>query len=69
MTTRRIFHTVQPGETLASIAKKHRVSVEDLKRWNGVSNAVPGRKLAVEVRATPKAKPRAKAKAKPSTRT
>ena len=69
VTTRRIFHTVQPGETLASIANKHRVSVEDLKRWNGVSKAVPGRKLAVEVRATPKAKPRARAKAKPSTRT
>ena len=62
VTTRRIFHTVQPGETLASIAKKHRVSVEDLKRWNGVSKAVPGRKLALEVRATPKAKPRAKAR-------
>jgi membrane-bound lytic murein transglycosylase D len=70
VSTRRIFHTVQPGETLSSIAKKHRVSVEDLKRWNGASQAVPGRKLAVEVRATPpKAKPRAKAKAKPSTRT
>ena len=69
VTTRRIFHTVQPGETLASIAKKHRVSVEDLKRWNGVSKAVPGRKLALEVRATPKAKPRAKAKTKASTRT
>jgi LysM repeat protein len=62
VTTRRIFHTVQPGETLASIAKKHRVSVEDLKRWNGVSKAVPGRKLALEVRATPKGKPRAKAR-------
>jgi len=70
VSTRRIFHTIQPGETLSSIAKKHRVSVEDLKRWNGASKAVPGRKLAVEVRATPpKAKPRAKAKAKPSTRT
>ena len=69
VSTRRIFHTVQPGETLASIAKKHRVSVEDLKRWNGVSKAVPGRKLALEVRATPKPKPRAKAKTKASTRT
>ena len=69
VSTRRIFHTVQPGETLASIAKKHRVSVEDLKRWNGVAKAVPGRKLALEVRATPKAKPRAKARARPSTPT
>jgi len=56
VTTRRIFYTVKPGETLASIASKHRVSVEDLKRWNGVSRAVAGKKLAVEVRAVPKPK-------------
>jgi membrane-bound lytic murein transglycosylase D len=68
VSTRRIFHTVQRGETLTSIAAKHKVSVEDLKRWNGVSQAVAGRKLAVEVRATPtKGKPRAKAKPKKRT--
>ena len=56
--TRRIFHTVKKGETLASIATVHKVSVEDLKRWNGVSQAVSGRTLAVEVRAAPsKGKP------------
>jgi membrane-bound lytic murein transglycosylase D len=63
VSTKRIFYTVQKGETLASIAGKHRVSVEDLKRWNGVERAVPGRKLALEVRATPvrsKARPKAK---------
>ncbi|HKU45620.1 MAG TPA: transglycosylase SLT domain-containing protein, partial [Burkholderiales bacterium] len=38
--TRRIFHTVKKGETLTSIAAVHKVSVEDLKRWNGVSQAV-----------------------------
>ena len=70
VTTRRIFHTVKPGETLISIANKHRVSVEDLRRWNGVSQAVAGRKLAVEVRsAAPKGKPRPKAKGKPYRRT
>jgi membrane-bound lytic murein transglycosylase D len=63
VSTRRIFHTVQPGETLASIANKYHVSVEDMKRWNGVGHAVAGRKLALEVRATPtKGKPRPKAK-------
>ena len=56
VTTRKIFHTVKPGETLTSIANKHRVSAEDLKRWNGVSQAVAGRKLAVEVRAVAKPK-------------
>jgi membrane-bound lytic murein transglycosylase D len=59
--TRRIFHTVKKGETLASIAGKHQVSVEDLKRWNGISKAVPGRTLAVEVRgAAAKPRPRAR---------
>jgi membrane-bound lytic murein transglycosylase D len=63
VSVRRIFYTVKPGETLASIAGKHRVSVEDIKRWNGVGKAVPGRTLALEVRATPaKGKPRPKAK-------
>ena len=65
VSTRRIFYTVKSGETLASIANRHRVSVEDIKRWNGVSKAVPGRTLALEVRATPaKGKPRPKAKPK-----
>ena len=65
--TRRVFYTVKQGETLASIADKHRVSVEDIKRWNGVSKAVAGRTLAIEVRSTktqPKGKPRTKAKGK-----
>ena len=66
VTTRRLFHSVKPGETLTSIANKYRVSAEDLKRWNGVSTATAGRKLAVEVRsAAPKSKPRPKAKGKP----
>jgi len=40
--TRRVFHTVKPGETLTSIANRYKVSVEDVKRWNGVSKAVAG---------------------------
>jgi membrane-bound lytic murein transglycosylase D len=62
VTVRRIFHTVRQRETLAAIASKYRVSVEDLKRWNGVTQAVAGRKLMLEVRATSKGKPRPKAK-------
>jgi membrane-bound lytic murein transglycosylase D len=69
VTTRRILHTVKAGETLDSIADKYQVSVEDLKRWNGVSRAAPGRKLALEVRSTPKGKPRPKAKGKRYRRT
>jgi membrane-bound lytic murein transglycosylase D len=63
VTTRKLFHTVQKGETLASIAARYAVSTEDLRRWNGASQALPGKKLAVEVRATPsRGKPRPKAK-------
>jgi membrane-bound lytic murein transglycosylase D len=64
VTTRRVFHTVKRGETLTSIANRYRVSVEDIKRWNGVSQAVAGRKLALDVRSPAKGKPRAKATAK-----
>jgi membrane-bound lytic murein transglycosylase D len=64
VTTRRVFHTVKRGETLTSIANKYRVSVEDIKRWNGVSQATAGRKLALDVRSPAKGKPRAKATAK-----
>ena len=69
VTTRKIFHTVQRGETLSSIAARHKVSVEDLKRWNGVSQAVPGRKLAVEVRAAAPKKGKPRPTAKPKKRT
>src|SRR5688500_5549259 len=50
VTTRRVFHTVKKGETLASIASRYKVSVDDLKRWNGVSQATAGKTLALEVR-------------------
>jgi len=46
--------------------------VEDIKRWNGVSNAVAGKTLALEVRSTPsrpKGKPKAQAKGKPYKKT
>jgi len=62
--TRRVFHTVKKGETLTTIAARYNVSAEDLKRWNGVSQALAGRTLAVEVRAAPKGKSRPKSKPK-----
>jgi LysM repeat protein len=31
-------HVVQPSETLFSISKKYKVSVEDIKKWNGLPN-------------------------------
>jgi len=32
------YHTVRKGETLASIAREYNCSVEDLRKWNGLSN-------------------------------
>jgi membrane-bound lytic murein transglycosylase D len=62
---RRIFHTVKPGETLVSIARRYGVAVEDMKRWNPGTRFTPGQKVALEVRAPVK---RGKPKAKPKPR-
>ena len=66
-TTRKVFHTVKKGETLASIAKRYTVSVEDLKRWNGVSQPpCAGKTLSLEVRsAAAQGQAQAQAKGKP----
>jgi membrane-bound lytic murein transglycosylase D len=65
VTVRRVFHTVKQGETLPAIAKKYKVSPEDITRWNPkVTKATPGQKLMLEVRAPAKAKPRKKVTAK-----
>ena len=63
ITHRRIYHTVKPGETLASIAKRYRVSVEDMKQWNP-KGAVVGQRVTMEVRSTAKSKPRPRPKPK-----
>jgi peptidoglycan lytic transglycosylase D len=64
---RRIYHTVKPGETMASIAKRYGVALEDMKRWNPGAKFAPGVKVAVEVRAPVKKKAKTRAKAKPKT--
>jgi membrane-bound lytic murein transglycosylase D len=54
---RRVFHTVRPGETLPSIAKRYNVATDDITRWNPkVTKATPGQKLMLEVRAPAKGK-------------
>jgi membrane-bound lytic murein transglycosylase D len=57
ITYRRIYHTVQPGETLASIGRRFGVSLEDMKRLNP-QGAVAGQRVFMEVRA--KVSPRPK---------
>lgn len=63
---RRVVHTVKPGETLTSIAKRYGVSIADLKRWNQVKTLLAGQKLSVEVKV--KSRPRAKPKSSRKTR-
>jgi len=36
--TRRVTHKVRPGESLSVIARRYRVSVRDLQRWNNISD-------------------------------
>jgi len=63
---RSVSHTVKLGETLPGIAQRHKVSVEDLRRWNRIGRLATGQKLTVQTRGSaPKGKTAAKVKAKP----
>jgi membrane-bound lytic murein transglycosylase D len=57
VTYRRIYHTVQAGETLASIGRRFGISLEDMKRLNP-QGAVVGQRVFMEVRATGKRRSR-----------
>ncbi|MGC8826702.1 MAG: LysM peptidoglycan-binding domain-containing M23 family metallopeptidase, partial [Anaerolineae bacterium] len=53
-------HIVQPGETLSFIAERYGVSVEELVRWNGITNPdwiAVGQRLLVYLPASPLAGP------------
>jgi membrane-bound lytic murein transglycosylase D len=45
---RRFTHTVRAGETLASIAARYRVRVDDLRRWNKLGRVTVGQRLTVQ---------------------
>lgn len=47
MLTRKQFHEVQAGETIYAIAERYRVTVEELRFWNAVTDAHPGQVLIV----------------------
>jgi membrane-bound lytic murein transglycosylase D len=47
---RKISYTVRRGDTLPGIARRYRVSAEDLRRWNHVGRLRAGQRLAIEVR-------------------
>ena len=44
-------HTVRRGESLSAVARRYRVAVADLKRWNGLRGDLirPGDKLRLEI--------------------
>lgn len=46
-------YTVQKGDTLSKIAQLHQVTIEDIKKWNNLSNDMiyEAQKLQVEVKA------------------
>src|SRR3954463_3896351 len=66
ITYRKIYHTVKPGESLSSIARRYGVAMVDMKRWNP-QGAMVGQRVTMEVRssAKPKGKQRAQPKGKP----
>ena len=45
-----ITHTVKKGETLSTIAKKHKCTVSDIKKWNNLksNNVKVGQKLKIK---------------------
>jgi LysM repeat protein len=47
MLTRKQFHEVQAGETVYAIAERYRVTVEELRFWNAVTDVHPGQVLIV----------------------
>lgn len=48
--TKNIYHKIKRGESLAVIAKKHDVSVNQIKNWNNLSsnNLIAGRNLVIK---------------------
>ena len=47
---RIVHHTVKVGETLAAIAARYRVRVEDLRRWNKIGRLAAGQRLTIQAR-------------------
>lgn len=50
-----IVYRVKSGDSLWSIARRHRVTVSELRAWNGIDGKIlrPGQRLLIEVRGKP----------------
>jgi len=46
--SRKVIHIVRAGETEYGIARRYRVDVDDLKRWNRYSTLQPGQRLVIQ---------------------
>jgi len=60
--SRKLIHIVKAGETEYGIARRYRVDVDDLKRWNRIDGLQPGQRLVIQssYRAPAKGRPVAK---------
>ena len=48
--TRKLTYTVKTGDTLQTIASRHKVSVDDLRLWNTIGRLAAGQKLSIQVK-------------------
>ena len=64
MAVRKLSYTVQLGDTLPKIARRYKVSTDDLRRWNKIGRLTAGQRLVIEVRQTTPAKSAKSAKKK-----
>ena len=46
--SRKVIHIVRAGETEYGIARRYRVDVDDLKRWNRIDGLQPGQRLVIQ---------------------
>jgi membrane-bound lytic murein transglycosylase D len=49
---RKVIYTVKAGDTLPAIAQRHKVSVDDLRRWNNIGRLTAGQKLSIQMKTT-----------------
>ena len=66
---RKLSYTVKNGDTLVTIARRYRVSTDDLRRWNQIGRLAAGQRLVIEVRQPAQKKRPATGKNKRATRT